>query len=39
MDMNKITVDPRIAGTVAGSIDEMMLVNLFCKLTDSFTPG
>jgi uncharacterized protein len=27
-----VVTDPRIAGTAAGSIDEMMLVNLFCKL-------
>jgi uncharacterized protein len=26
--------DPRIASTPAGSIDEMMLLNLFCKLSD-----
>ena len=24
--------DPRIANSVAGSIDEMKLINLFCKL-------
>jgi uncharacterized protein len=30
-----VVADPRIASTAAGSIDEMMLVNLFCKLADS----
>ena len=27
-----VVADPRIAGAPAGSIDEMMLINLFCKL-------
>lgn len=30
-----IVADPRIATTTAGSIDEMMLLNLFCKLADA----
>ncbi len=30
-----VVADPRIAGAAAGSIDEMMLINLFCKLADS----
>ena len=30
-----IVADPRIAGASAGSIDEMMLINLFCKLASS----
>jgi predicted RecB family nuclease len=30
-----IVADPRIASTAAGSIDEMMLLNLFCKLVGS----
>ncbi|NNN19365.1 MAG: TM0106 family RecB-like putative nuclease [Acidimicrobiaceae bacterium] len=30
-----IVADPRIATTTASSIDEMMLLNLFCKLADA----
>jgi uncharacterized protein len=30
-----VVADPRIATTAAGSIEEMTLVNLFCKLADS----
>lgn len=30
-----VVADPRITSTVAGSIDEMMLINLFCKLAGS----
>lgn len=30
-----VVADPRIASAVAGSIDEMKLINLFCKLADS----
>jgi uncharacterized protein len=30
-----VVADPRIASTTAGSIDEMMLINLFCKLAAS----
>jgi uncharacterized protein len=30
-----VVADPRIASADAGSINEMMLVNLFCKLSDS----
>jgi uncharacterized protein len=30
-----VVADPRIAGAVANSIDEMMLLNVFCKLADS----
>lgn len=33
--MAVVVADPRIASAVAGSIDEMMLINLFCKLADS----
>ena len=29
-----VVADPRIAGAAAGSIGEMMLLNLFCKLSD-----
>ena len=29
-----VVADPRIAGTLPGSLDEMKLINLFCKLTD-----
>jgi len=29
-----VVADPRIATATAGSIDEMMLLNIFCKLTD-----
>ena len=29
-----VVADPRIAGAIPGSIDEMMLINLFCKLMD-----
>jgi superfamily I DNA and/or RNA helicase len=29
-----VVADPRIAGSIAGSIEEMMLLNLFCKLVD-----
>ncbi len=27
-----VVADPRIAGAIPGSLDEMMLINLFCKL-------
>jgi superfamily I DNA and/or RNA helicase len=27
-----VVADPRIAGTAPSTLDEMMLVNLFCKL-------
>jgi superfamily I DNA and/or RNA helicase len=27
-----VVADPRIAGAIPGSVDEMMLINLFCKL-------
>jgi uncharacterized protein len=30
-----VVADPRIASVAAGSIDEMMLINIFCKLTNS----
>jgi uncharacterized protein len=30
-----VVADPRIAGAIPGSIDEMMLLNLFCKLVDA----
>jgi uncharacterized protein len=30
-----IVADPRIASAAAGSIDDMMLLNLFCKISDS----
>ena len=30
-----VVADPRIAGATAGSLAEMMLINLFCKLADS----
>jgi len=30
-----VVADPRIASAAAGSIDEMMLINLLCKLSDS----
>jgi uncharacterized protein len=30
-----VAADPRIASAIAGSIDEMKLINLFCKLADS----
>ncbi len=30
-----VVADPRIAGAAAGSISEMTLINLFCKLADS----
>jgi superfamily I DNA and/or RNA helicase len=30
-----IVADLRIASAVSGSIDEMKLINLFCKLADS----
>jgi superfamily I DNA and/or RNA helicase len=30
-----VVADPRIASATAGSIDEMMLINLFCKMADS----
>ena len=33
--MAVIVGDPRIAGTSAGSINEMMLLNLFCKIVHS----
>jgi uncharacterized protein len=29
-----VIADPRIAGTPPGSLDEMKLINLFCKFTD-----
>lgn len=29
-----VVADLRIAGAVPGSLDEMMLINLFCKLAD-----
>lgn len=32
-----VVADPRIAGTPPGSLDEMKLINLFCKLTDVST--
>ena len=31
-----VVADPRIASAAAGSIDEMMLINLLCKLTGSY---
>ncbi|MFZ1744373.1 MAG: AAA domain-containing protein, partial [Nitrospirales bacterium] len=30
-----VVADPRIAGTPPGSLDDMKLINLFCKLTDA----
>ncbi|MCS6286387.1 MAG: TM0106 family RecB-like putative nuclease [Nitrospira sp.] len=30
-----VVADPRIAGALPGSLDEMMLLNLFCKLANS----
>jgi len=30
-----VVADPRIAGAEAGSIEEMMLINLFCKIAGS----
>jgi predicted RecB family nuclease len=33
--MAVVVADPRIANAAAGSIDEMKLINLFCKLADS----
>jgi predicted RecB family nuclease len=30
-----VVADPRIASATAGSIDEMMLLNVFCKITNS----
>jgi uncharacterized protein len=30
-----VVADPRVAVAGAGSIDEMVLLNLFCKLADS----
>jgi hypothetical protein len=30
-----VVTDPRIASAEAGSIDEMMLLNVFCKLAGS----
>jgi uncharacterized protein len=30
-----VVADPRIASAAAGSIDEMMLINLFCRLANS----
>ncbi len=30
-----VVADPRIAGSTPGSLDEMMLLNLLCKLADS----
>ncbi|HVG01974.1 MAG TPA: hypothetical protein VM842_03745, partial [Nitrospira sp.] len=32
-----VVADPRIAGSIPGSLEEMTLLNLFCKLLD--TPG
>ncbi|HTL61358.1 MAG TPA: TM0106 family RecB-like putative nuclease [Nitrospira sp.] len=32
-----IVADPRIAGTIPSTLDEMMLINLFCKVTQQ--PG
>ena len=29
-----VVADPRIAATPPGSLDEMTLINLFCKLSD-----
>jgi len=29
-----VVADPRIASATAGSIDEMALINLFCKLVN-----
>jgi uncharacterized protein len=29
-----VVADPRIAATAPGSLDEMTLINLFCKLSD-----
>jgi len=29
-----VVADPRIAGALPGSLDEMMLINLYCKLVD-----
>ena len=34
-----VVADPRIAGSIPGSIDEMMLLNLFCKLQDVSHPA
>lgn len=31
-----VVADPRIAGTTPSSLDEMVLINLFCKLTGAF---
>lgn len=33
-----IVADPRIAGAAVGSIEEMTLVNLFCKVVNTSTP-
>ncbi|MDH3503935.1 MAG: TM0106 family RecB-like putative nuclease [Nitrospirota bacterium] len=33
--MAVVVADPRIAGTPPGSLDDMKLINLFCKLTDA----
>ncbi|GKS59467.1 hypothetical protein YTPLAS18_29940 [Nitrospira sp.] len=33
-----MVADPRIAGAIPGSLDEMQLVNLFCKLTGAAVP-
>lgn len=30
-----VVADPRIAGSVPGSLDDMMLLNLFCKLVQA----
>ena len=30
-----VVADPRTAGSIPGSIEEMMLLNLFCKLMDA----
>jgi uncharacterized protein len=29
-----VVADPRIAGSIPRSLDEMMLINVFCKLTE-----
>lgn len=34
-----VVADPRITRAAAGSISDMMLINLFCKLADSGVPG
>ena len=32
--LSVVVADPRIASSIAGSLDEMRLINLFCKLAD-----